>query len=110
MHDYVVRHLQAVDPTTPILYPQPMKVSAQYAQEHFDDLLAAAGSGEEVEIARPDQSAFRLTLIRPAPKQTGRRILGAGRGELRVPSFAEWQAMDADFTSDDPNLMTTGEV
>ncbi len=31
-----------------------MKVSAEYAREHFDDLLAAADSGEEVEIARPD--------------------------------------------------------
>ena len=71
-----------------------MKVSAQYAQEHLADFLSAADNGEEVEIARPDQSAFRLTLVRSAPKQAGRRILGAGRGELRVPSFEEWQAMD----------------
>ena len=26
-------------------YPKPMKVSAQYAEEHFADLLTAAGSG-----------------------------------------------------------------
>ena len=89
-----------------------MKVSAQYAQEHLDDLLAAAGSGEEVEIARPDQSAFRLTLVRPAPKPPARRILGAGRGELRVPSEEEWRAMDKELESqmNDSPLMTTGEV
>jgi len=30
-------------------YPKPMKVSAQYAEEHFADLLTAGDSGEEVE-------------------------------------------------------------
>jgi antitoxin (DNA-binding transcriptional repressor) of toxin-antitoxin stability system len=28
-----------------------MKVSAQYAEEHFADILNAASNGEEVEIA-----------------------------------------------------------
>ncbi len=89
-----------------------MRVSAQYAQEHFDDLLSAAGSGEEVEIARPDQSAFRLTLVATAPTQTGSRILGAGRGELRVPSEEEWCAMDKELEQQMNNapLMTSGEV
>jgi antitoxin (DNA-binding transcriptional repressor) of toxin-antitoxin stability system len=30
-----------------------MKVSAQYAEEHFTDILRAAIHGEEVEIATP---------------------------------------------------------
>jgi len=30
-----------------------MKVSAQYAQEHFADILTAIDTGEEVELTRP---------------------------------------------------------
>jgi antitoxin (DNA-binding transcriptional repressor) of toxin-antitoxin stability system len=40
-----------------------MKVSAQYAQEHFADLLDAASSGEEVEIAVAGKPALRLALV-----------------------------------------------
>jgi antitoxin (DNA-binding transcriptional repressor) of toxin-antitoxin stability system len=36
-----------------------MKVSAQYAQVHFADLIDAASNGEEVEIAVPDNTANR---------------------------------------------------
>jgi hypothetical protein len=42
----------------------------------------------------------------------GKRILGAGRGEMRVPSEEEWKAMDAVVERQmchDP-LMTSGEV
>ncbi len=41
-------------------YLKPMKVSAQYAEEHFVGILHAADSGEEVEIARLDQPTYRL--------------------------------------------------
>jgi antitoxin (DNA-binding transcriptional repressor) of toxin-antitoxin stability system len=73
-----------------------MKVSAQYAQEHLTDLLDTAERGGEVEITRPDNSSYRLTLVSPPPprQQQGKRILGAGRGKMRVPSWEEWQAMD----------------
>jgi antitoxin (DNA-binding transcriptional repressor) of toxin-antitoxin stability system len=78
-----------------------MKVSAQYAQEHFADILTAIDTGEEVELTRPGQPSVRLVLVestsakeQPAP---GKRILGAGVGELRVPTFEEWQAMDAEL-------------
>ena len=75
-----------------------MKVSAQYAEEHLTDILNAADSGAEVEIARPDQPTYRLTLVKSEPiKPKGPRILGAGRGEMIVPSFEEWQAMDKDL-------------
>jgi hypothetical protein len=42
-----------IDPTTPLRYPKPMKVSAQYADEHFAHILNAASGGEDVEIAVP---------------------------------------------------------
>ncbi|WP_263372871.1 type II toxin-antitoxin system Phd/YefM family antitoxin [Granulicella aggregans] len=89
-----------------------MKVSAQYAQEHFADILTAIDTGEEVELTRPGQPSVRLVLVESASAKeqpaTGKRILGAGVGELRVPTFEEWQAMDADLG--DRPLMSSGET
>lgn len=90
-----------------------MKVSAQYAEEHFADILHAADSGEEVEIARPDQPTYRLELVKPASqKLVGKRILGAGRGKMVVPSWEEWKAMDKDTEREmlDAPFITTGEI
>jgi antitoxin (DNA-binding transcriptional repressor) of toxin-antitoxin stability system len=44
-----------------------MKVSAQYAQEHFADILSAIDTGEEVALMRPGQPSVRLILVEPAP-------------------------------------------
>jgi antitoxin (DNA-binding transcriptional repressor) of toxin-antitoxin stability system len=76
-----------------------MKVSAQCAEEHFADLLTAADSGEEVEIARPDKPALYLA---PRPeavpfKRTTPRVLGEGVGEMIVPSWEEWKAIDKEL-------------
>jgi antitoxin (DNA-binding transcriptional repressor) of toxin-antitoxin stability system len=91
----------------------PMKVSAQYAEEHLTDILNAADSGAEVEIARPDQPTYRLTLVKSEPtKPKGPRILGAGVGEMRVPPWEEWKAMDKEMEREmlDAPLTTSGEV
>jgi len=75
-----------------------MTVNVQYAEEHFADLITAVKNGEEVEITSPDQSAYRLTLANPAPFQRKTpRILGAGVGEMVVPSWEEWKAMDEEL-------------
>ena len=101
-----------IDPSFTRIYPKSMKVSAQYAQEHLPDLLSAIDTGEEVELTRPDRPSVRLVLVEPPPEQAkpakGKRILGAGVGEMRVPSFEEWQAMDADLA--DRPLMSSGEI
>jgi antitoxin (DNA-binding transcriptional repressor) of toxin-antitoxin stability system len=74
-----------------------MKVSPPYAEEHFADLLNAASGGEEVEIARPDGPTCRLTLVPAGPRKAkGPRILGAGVGEMLVPSW-EWKATDKEL-------------
>lgn len=90
--------MTVIDPTTPLHYPKPMKVSAQYAQEHFADILTAIDTGEEVEVTRHGQPSVRLILVEAAPPKrqhpNGKRILGAGRGEMRVPSEEEWKAID----------------
>jgi antitoxin (DNA-binding transcriptional repressor) of toxin-antitoxin stability system len=39
-----------------------MKVSVQYAAEHFEDLVSAVHNGEAVEIACAGQPALRLEL------------------------------------------------
>jgi hypothetical protein len=46
---------------------EPMKVTAQYAEEHFADILHAADNGEAVEITHPDHSTYRLELAKPVP-------------------------------------------
>jgi antitoxin (DNA-binding transcriptional repressor) of toxin-antitoxin stability system len=89
-----------------------MKVSAQYAEEHLTDILNAADSGAEVEIARPDQPTYRLTLVKSEPtKPKSPRILGAGRGDrvgrkqllgagedlITLPTDEEWAAMDKEI-------------
>jgi antitoxin (DNA-binding transcriptional repressor) of toxin-antitoxin stability system len=61
-----------------------MKVSAQYAGTHFDELLAVTETGEVIEIARPDGPAVRLTLV-PSPIRASREgMFGSGKGKIRV--------------------------
>jgi antitoxin (DNA-binding transcriptional repressor) of toxin-antitoxin stability system len=76
-----------------------MKVSVQYAAEHFEDLVVAAHNGEAVEIACAGQPALQLVRSSgiEAAEPGGDRVLGAGRGELRVPSDEEWDAMDKEW-------------
>ncbi len=80
-----------------------MKVSAQYAATHFDDILSAASNGEEVEIAIPDKPTLKLIVANPpAPVQsTGRRhLFGAGKGLVTVPTDEEWDAMKKELEHD----------
>ncbi len=89
-----------------------MKVSAQYARDHFDELLLATDNGEEVEVSREGKPSIKL-LVMPAPPSASSRpiILGAGRGELTLPTDEEWKALDDEYTRimiEGP-LTTTGE-
>ncbi len=72
-----------------------MQVTTQYASEHLDELLTFADGGGEIEIAREGKPAAKLIVVqaRPALEGNCERILGAGQGELRVPSDEEWKAM-----------------
>jgi antitoxin (DNA-binding transcriptional repressor) of toxin-antitoxin stability system len=76
-----------------------MKVSAQYAQEHFADLALAASNGEEVEIEVSGQPTLILhQRSTPVPfKRTTPRILGEGIGEMVVPEWDEWKAIDREL-------------
>jgi antitoxin (DNA-binding transcriptional repressor) of toxin-antitoxin stability system len=79
-----------------------MKVSAQYAQEHFADLLDAASSGEEVEIALAGKPALflapRLAGRKGTPSGRPRReLLYAGEGLVTPPTPEEWRAMDKEL-------------
>jgi antitoxin (DNA-binding transcriptional repressor) of toxin-antitoxin stability system len=90
-----------------------MKVSVQYAESHFPDLVEAASNGIEVEIALPEKPSLKLvtTGIAPTPKQEGRRILGLGRGQMRPVSDEEWESMKQQMQDQMLSpLMTTGEV
>ena len=75
-----------------------MKVSAQYAEEHFADILNAASSGEEVEIALPGKPALVL-VVRSTGRTSTRsarprsELWGAWEGKIALPTDAEWKAM-----------------
>ena len=87
-----------------------MTISAQYAETTVADLLSAADNGEEVIIARPGKPALRLvadTVSEPAtvptteaPSERKPRILGALRGQMRVPSEEEWAEMDRQIAAE----------
>ena len=85
-----------------------MQVNVQYAREHLEDLIASAQQGEEVEIARDGQPLAKLIVmpVKPETASQGERILGAGRGELRIPSDEEWKAMDKELE----DLMLNGPL
>ncbi len=84
-----------------------MKVSAQFAQEHFDDILNAAASGEVVEIALPDKPALFLAphpsepFVPNTPSGRPRReLLYAGEGVIPLPTDEEWKAMDKELEAE----------
>jgi antitoxin (DNA-binding transcriptional repressor) of toxin-antitoxin stability system len=82
-----------------------VKVSAQYAETHFSDLLKAADSGEEVEIARPDQPTYRLTVVKPSPKTPSRsEMWGAWEGLVPAPNQDEWDALHQQFLNEIPDF------
>ena len=89
-------------------------MSAEYAAEHLAELFDAADRGEEVEIARLEKPGVKLVVAvsGEAGKRTGQRVLGAGRGEIRVPSDEEWAEMDTELERlmNDTPLMSSGEI
>ncbi len=91
-----------------------MKVTAQYAEEHFADILHAADNGEETEIAVAQAcSLFLASRTAAAPvKPTAPRVLGAGRGKMIVPTWEEWKAMDKQIEPEmcDAPLLSSGEI
>jgi antitoxin (DNA-binding transcriptional repressor) of toxin-antitoxin stability system len=92
-----------------------MKVSAQYAEEHFADILHAAIGGEDVEIATPEQASVRLTLIQPdtaAHPAIQVRPLGRLKGLVELPTDEEWAAMDKEIEDLMVNapFISSGEV
>jgi len=82
-----------------------MKVSAQYAEEHFADIATAASQGEEVEIELPGKPALflapRPAARQPTPSGRPRRELwGAGEGLIKLPNAEEWKKMDNEFAEE----------
>jgi antitoxin (DNA-binding transcriptional repressor) of toxin-antitoxin stability system len=92
-----------------------MKVSAEYAEEHFADILHTAMRGEDVEIATPDRPSLRLTRVPSSatmPSSRKVRPLGRLKGLLELPTDAEWAAMDKEIEDQmvEAPLLSSGEV
>jgi antitoxin (DNA-binding transcriptional repressor) of toxin-antitoxin stability system len=61
-----------------------MKVSAQYAGSHLDELLEATDKGQVVEIARPDKASVKLTLVPVLDKFDRSGMFGSGKGDIWI--------------------------
>jgi antitoxin (DNA-binding transcriptional repressor) of toxin-antitoxin stability system len=71
-----------------------MKVSAEYAESHFEDLSAAVDRGEEVEILRPGKAALQLVAA-PAeqlPERPRSQLFGSLRGKVELRN--EWDSLE----------------
>ncbi len=80
-------------------YSLDMKVSAQYAAEHFEDLVVAAHNGEPVEIAcagKPGLQLVRSAVANPAAP-LAQRVLGAGKAIFPLPEEAELDRIDQEW-------------
>jgi len=76
-----------------------MKVTAQYAAEHFDDLALAVDHGEVVEISRPEKPALKLVQSVGAGslKLATPRVLGAGKALTHLPNPEELERIDREW-------------
>ncbi len=73
-----------------------MRVTAQYAQEHFSDLVSAVDRGEEIEIGRPDKPTLRLVVAQAASEMNEVRprseLFGVARGTMHLAH--DWDSAD----------------
>jgi antitoxin (DNA-binding transcriptional repressor) of toxin-antitoxin stability system len=90
---------EAIDAGIGRNYACGMTVTLEYAAKHFAELLDAIDAGDSVEVTRPDKPTLRLCgeASTVAPAKSGKRVLGAGTGLLRVPDDEEWERMDVEW-------------
>jgi antitoxin (DNA-binding transcriptional repressor) of toxin-antitoxin stability system len=90
-----------------------MKVSAQYAEEHFADILHTALRGEDVEIATPEQASVRMALATSPPKTPSgrprRELWGAWEGLVSTPDQKTWDEMHEQFLREMPDFAKVGD-
>ena len=90
-----------------------MKVSAQYAEQHFADLATAASNGEEVEIELPGKPTLFLAP-RTAQRQNTpsgrprRELWGAWEGLITPPTQEEWDKTHQQLLDDMPDFSKVG--
>jgi prevent-host-death family protein len=81
------------------------QVNMHEAKTHLSRLVDEAAAGEEIVIARNGKPAARLIKVQERPAK--RPGYGALRGEITMPSWEEWKAMDReiedDFFTDSPD-------
>ncbi len=69
-------------------------VNMHEAKTHLSKLVARVESGEQIVITRAGKPAAKLV---PIPKRLGPRKLGGWEGRFKMPSDAEWEAMDREI-------------
>ncbi len=74
-----------------------MEVNVHQAKTQLSKLIAAAESGEEVVIARNGKPAVRMVPVAAAVRRPRRELWGAWEGKIKLPTDAEWAAMDKEI-------------
>lgn len=86
-----------------------MKVSVEYAEQHFAEVLSAADKGEEVEIARADKPSLFITPHMASRTGTPsgrprRELWGAWEGLIAAPTQEKWDEIHHQFLNEMPDL------
>lgn len=78
-------------------------ISLAEAENHFSEVVDQVGSGEEIIIEKAGKPIARL--VPPNAMEPPRRILGLGRGKLKIPddfNTMEAATIQAMFEGTDP--------
>lgn len=84
-------------------------VNMHEAKTHLSKLVARVEGGEQIVITRAGKPAARLVPVsRDGP---GKRKLGGWEGRMRMPTDAEWEAMDREIEQDfeESEIFPSGE-
>jgi len=71
------------------------QVNMHEAKTNLSKLVAQVERGEEIVITRAGTPAARLVPV--AQAKPGKRKLGGWEGKVKMPSDAEWEAMDREI-------------
>ena len=84
---------------------EPIKktITLAEAKAQFEELLEELLAGESIEITREGEDTLTLCLKQHEvkfPPKDGRRFGGQFEGQFKMPTDAEWEAMDAEILED----------
>ncbi len=81
-----------------------MKVSAQYAEEHFSELASAAYNGDSIEIESPEKPTLHLVAVqKPVAVRPRSELLGSMRGKFHLSDDWDSPELNAEIAAEFEN-------